>query len=78
MAALHHLDFEKPIVELERKIEELNLLAKDGLDIAADVAVLESRVTEMRGEIYSNLTRLADRPGWPGISTAPLPLITSD
>ena len=57
MAAQFHLEFEKPIVELEKKIEELNALAADGLDIHADVATLEGRVEEMRKDIFSNLSR---------------------
>jgi acetyl-CoA carboxylase carboxyl transferase subunit alpha len=57
MAVHHNLEFEKPIVELEKKIEELNLLARDGLDIGADIATLENRIEEMRNEIFSNLSR---------------------
>ncbi len=57
MAVQHNLEFEKPIVELERKIEELNLLSREGLDIGADVAALESRVDAMRQEIFSGLSR---------------------
>ncbi len=57
MAAPFYLEFEKPIVELEKKIEELNTLASNGLDIGADVNALESRVEEMRADIFSNLSR---------------------
>src|SRR6185369_17610164 len=57
MATQFYLDFEKPIVELEKKIEELHSLAKDGLDIGADVATLEKRVEETRKNIFSNLSR---------------------
>jgi acetyl-CoA carboxylase carboxyl transferase subunit alpha len=57
MSVHHHLEFEKPIVELEKKIEELNLLSREGLDISADVAALESRVEAMRRDIFSNLSR---------------------
>jgi len=58
MAAHHYtLDFEKPVIELEKKIEELNLLAHEGLDISSDVATLESRVEKMRAEIFSSLSR---------------------
>ena len=57
MATQFYLEFEKPIVELEKKIEELQLLAKDGLDIGADVAALDKRVDEMRKNIFSNLSR---------------------
>ncbi len=57
MAPMHNLEFEKPIAELEQKIEELNQLSREGLDISDDVAALESRVEAMRGEIFSNLSR---------------------
>ena len=57
MASPFYLDFEKPIVELEKKIEELHALSRDGLDIGNDVATLESRVENMRADIFSNLSR---------------------
>ena len=57
MATQFYLEFEKPIVELEKKIEELNALAGDGLNIGADVTALEGRVEEMRADIFSNLSR---------------------
>jgi len=57
MASPFYLEFEKPIVELEKKIDELNSLARDGLDIGADVAKLESHVEQMRKDIFSNLSR---------------------
>jgi acetyl-CoA carboxylase carboxyl transferase subunit alpha len=57
MATPFYLEFEKPIVELEKKIEELNALTGDGLDLGADVKALEGRVEEMRTEIFSNLSR---------------------
>ena len=57
MATPFHLEFEKPIVELEKKIEELNELARQGLDIGADVASLEGNIEQMRADIFSNLSR---------------------
>jgi acetyl-CoA carboxylase carboxyl transferase subunit alpha len=57
MATPVYMDFEKPIAELEKKIEELNRLALDGLDIGSDVATLQGRVEQMRAEIFSNLSR---------------------
>lgn len=57
MANQVNLEFEKSVSELEKKIEELNRLSLDGLDIRADVAKLEERVGQMRADIFSNLTR---------------------
>lgn len=50
------LDFEKPIVELEQKIEEMRKLS-DNLDIADEIATLEKKVAQLRENIFSNLTR---------------------
>ncbi|HEY9166108.1 MAG TPA: acetyl-CoA carboxylase carboxyltransferase subunit alpha [Candidatus Kryptonia bacterium] len=50
------LEFEKPILELEQKIEEMRKLS-DQLDIEDEIKKLESRVSELRSNIYSNLTR---------------------
>ncbi len=51
------LEFEKPLVELEKQIEELKRLAGDRqLDVASELAPLEKKLTELRDEIYRNLT----------------------
>ena len=51
------LDFERPIVELERKIEELSNQAQtDGLDLSQELQRLETRVEKLRQEIYVDLT----------------------
>lgn len=50
------LDFEKPIVELEKKIAEMRSMA-DTLDIGPEIARLEEKVEELRAEVYSRLTR---------------------
>ena len=53
------LDFEKPILELEKQIDELKRLAGDRqLDVAQEIAPLERKLTELREEIYKNLTPL--------------------
>jgi acetyl-CoA carboxylase carboxyl transferase subunit alpha len=53
------LDFEKPIFELERQIDELKKLAGErALDVAEEIAPLERKLTELREEIYRNLTPL--------------------
>lgn len=52
-----YLDFEKPIEELEIKIEELRRLS-DGadLDLAAEIKRLEKKVTQLRQDIFKGLT----------------------
>src|SRR3954463_12855988 len=53
------LDFEKPILELEKQIDELKRLAGDRqLNVAEEIAPLERKLTELRDEIYRNLTPL--------------------
>ena len=53
-----HLDFERPIVELEKRIDEMQSQAEtDGLDLTRELHNLEERVGKLRREIYSNLTR---------------------
>jgi acetyl-CoA carboxylase carboxyl transferase subunit alpha len=49
------LDFEKPIVELENKIEELQAI--DNKMLTKEVKQLQKKVDELRSSIYSNLTR---------------------
>ncbi len=52
------LDFERPIVELERKIEELKVIASSSnLGVAEEIARLEKKAERMRKEIYSKLSR---------------------
>ena len=51
------LDFEKPIVELEKKISELKNLSTHGeLDLDSEVKKLESRLAHVKKETYFNLT----------------------
>ena len=53
------LDFEKPLVELERRIDELRQLADDrDFDVQAELEPLERKLADMRSEIYRNLTPL--------------------
>lgn len=54
--AKQNLEFEKPIAELEQKIAEMRKLS-DQLDIEDEIKKLESRVDDLRTNIYSNLTR---------------------
>ncbi len=50
------LEFERPVIELEQKIEEMRKYA-DNLDIADEIAKLEKKVDQLRESIFSNLTR---------------------
>jgi acetyl-CoA carboxylase carboxyl transferase subunit alpha len=51
------LDFEKPIVELEKQIDELKRLAGERqMNVAEEIAPLERKLAELREEIYRNLT----------------------
>ena len=53
----NYLDFEKPIAELEGKIEELRHLSGSGeLNIADEVGKLQTKVDKLIQQTYSNLT----------------------
>jgi acetyl-CoA carboxylase carboxyl transferase subunit alpha len=53
------LDFEKPIAELERQIDELRRLADNSeIDVEAEIVPLERKLADLRLEIYRNLTPL--------------------
>ena len=65
------LEFEKPILELERRIAELKETAKaTGVALEAEIRLLEERLARLRKETYENLTpwqrvQLARAPGRP-------------
>lgn len=51
------LDFEAPIVELEREIEELKKKGTEpGSDVEKDISALQKKLLSLKQEIYSNLT----------------------
>jgi acetyl-CoA carboxylase carboxyl transferase subunit alpha len=50
------MDFEKPIVELEQKIEEMRRYA-DNPDIAEEIVKIEKRVNQLQQNIFAGLTR---------------------
>ena len=51
------LDFEKPLVELEAKLETLRALLPERPDLADEITTLEARADELKKSIYANLTR---------------------
>ena len=59
MAAATTMEFEKPIAELEKQIDELRKLAGDRqMSVDDTIAPLEQKLTELRVEIYRSLTPL--------------------
>lgn len=50
------LDFEKPLQDLENKIEEMRKLAEN-VELSKEIEVLEQKAEELRRETYQNLTR---------------------
>lgn len=70
--AAHYLEFERPIADLEAKIEELSKLSQTAQPGAFDgeIAALRARAQTMRQEAYSNLdawqkTQVARHPDRP-------------
>jgi acetyl-CoA carboxylase carboxyl transferase subunit alpha len=52
------LDFEKPLLELERKIDELKQLSANGAgDFVDELAKLERKSRKLQSEIFSHLSR---------------------
>ncbi len=65
------LEFEKPIADLEQKLQEMKELAKGrNIDLSKDIKSLEGKILALKKETFSNLTRWqrvqlsrhADRP----------------
>lgn len=57
----YHLEFEKPIAELQRKLEELRLDADGGtlgVSIADEINRIEQKLDDTRRQVFSNLTAI--------------------
>ena len=68
--ATHYLDFEKPIAELEEKIEELGLLASTSGSFETEIAGLRKKAEQLRKKTYAGLdpwmkTQVARHPERP-------------
>ncbi len=51
------LDFEKPLCELESRIDQIKTLAEENqVDVSAEISQLEVRAQQLRSEIFSTLT----------------------
>jgi acetyl-CoA carboxylase carboxyl transferase subunit alpha len=64
------LDFERPIIDLERKIDELVRVGGDSPALRPQIAVLESRARDLQKEIFADLSawqkvQLSRHPGRP-------------
>ena len=59
---MRYLEFEKPIGELERKIEDLRQYAKrEDLDLASEIEPLERRLREAGEQRWKAIIRELDR-----------------
>ena len=55
--AQEYLDFEKPIAELEKKIEELTLFTSNGnIDLEEEILKLHKKADQLRAEIYTRIS----------------------
>ena len=64
------LEFERPIIDLERKISELRTLSTEAVDFSAEIRKLEQKAKKLQKEIFADLSaqqkvQLARHPGRP-------------
>lgn len=55
----HQLDFEKPILELQRKLEELKRHPENnsmGISFTEEVAIIEKKIEETKRQIFAQLS----------------------
>jgi acetyl-CoA carboxylase carboxyl transferase subunit alpha len=52
-----YLEFEKPLVALEQKLNELRAYSTDEVDFSGEIEKLEKKAEKLRREIFSNLSR---------------------
>jgi acetyl-CoA carboxylase carboxyl transferase subunit alpha len=54
----HYLDFERPIVELEKKISDMkDFSVGENIQLDGEIKSMEEKLTKLRTEIYSSLSR---------------------
>ncbi len=51
-----YLDFEKPVAELDSKVDELRAMAASGTDIGEEVSRIEEKAGQALAELYATLT----------------------
>ena len=64
------LEFERPIIDLERKIAELRGLSTATVDFSSEIRKLEQKARKLQKEIFAELSahqkvQLARHPGRP-------------
>jgi len=64
------LEFERPIIDLEKKISELRGLSTDSVDFSAEIRKLEQKARKLQKEVFADLSaqqkvQLARHPGRP-------------
>ena len=59
------LPFEKPVVEMEKKINELRKISQDGVDLSDEIKSAEKKLKEAIQEIFDKLTP------WQRVQVAP-------
>jgi acetyl-CoA carboxylase carboxyl transferase subunit alpha len=51
------LDFEKPLIEVYKKIDDLKKISKhDKMDLSSEIKALEDRIEQQKKELFANLT----------------------
>src|SRR4029078_4421702 len=64
------LEFERPIIDLEKKISELRGLSTETVDFSAEIRKLEQKARKLQKEVFAELTvqqkvQLARHPARP-------------
>jgi len=64
------LEFERPIIDLEKKIAELRVLSTDAVDFSAEIRRLEQKARKLQKEVFADLSaqqkvQLARHPARP-------------
>src|SRR5688572_32816437 len=67
------LEFERPIIDLEKKISELRGLSTPAVDFTSEIRKLEQKARKLQKEVFADLTaqqkvQLARHPGRPYMS----------
>ena len=53
---MSNMEFEKPIIEIQKKITELQALSGKHVDFSPEIKRLEEKLANVRGQVYSNLS----------------------